>query len=203
LTSFFAFLDKKLVVADPRDIELLVLSKNDDKSAIKTLFEKYHAGLCLLAYRFTKDKDISKDLVQDVFIRFWNNRQSIEVTVSLLAYLRRSVINACLNYVEKEQRHSMVDVEVLTRTPSTASSDGDYSEQELTRQLEEAIERLPFRTRAVFLLVRKEEMSYKEVAENLDISLKAVEKEMMKALRLLREMLKNFLPTVILISTLL
>lgn len=190
-------------MADPRDNELLVLLQNDDKSAIKILFEKYHAALCLLAYRFTKDKDTSKDVVQDVFIRIWNNRQSIEITSSLSAYLKRSVVNACLNHIEKEKRHSILGVEVLVREPSAATSDRDYSEHELTMQLEKSIERLPVRTRAVFLLIRKEEMTYKEVAETLNISLKAVEKEMMKALRLLREMLKNFLPMVLLISTLL
>jgi RNA polymerase sigma-70 factor, ECF subfamily len=181
-------------VVDPRENDLLVRIKNDDRLAVKILFEKYHSPLCSIAFRFSKDRDIAKDIVQDVFVKFWANRKSIQITSSLAAYLKRSVINTALNQIEKDQRYSQVELGNLSNHPIASSSEEAFSLEELSGQLQKAINALPFRTRAVFLLIRNEEMSYKEVAEALDISLKAVEKEMMKALRLLRQMLKNYLP---------
>ena len=187
---------------DPGENELLSLLKNDDQSAIRIIFEKYHASLCILAFRLIRDRDVSKDIVQDVFTKFWNNRKSIEITSSLSAYLKRSVVNTSLNQLEKDNRHSKVELEKLPYHPLASSSDQDHSFNEISAHLELAINRLPVRTRAIFLLIRREEMSYKEVSESMNISLKAVEKEMMKALKLLREMMKHFLPVVLILPLL-
>ena len=187
---------------DPRENELLSLLKKDDQSAIKIIFEKYHASLCILAFRLTKNRDVSKDIVQDVFTKFWNNRKSIEITSSLSAYLKRSVINTSLNQLEKDNRYSKIELEKLTHHPLASASDQDHSFNEISAHLERAINTLPVRTRAIFLLIRREEMSYKEVSDSMNISLKAVEKEMMKALKLLREMMKNFLPVMLILPLL-
>lgn len=184
---------------DPRENKLLSLLKKDDQSAIKIIFEKYHTSLCILAFRLTRNRDLSKDIVQDVFTKFWNNRNTIEITSSLSAYLKRSVINAALNELEKDRRHSKIELENLPHHPLMSASDADHSFAELSSHLERAINTLPPRTRAIFLLVRREEMSYKEVSESMSISLKAVEKEMMKALKLLRGMMKNFLPVMLIL----
>ena len=184
----------------PEEKELLSLIKRGDSSAIKTLFEKYHGSLCLTAFRITRNYDVAKDIVQEVFIKFWNSRNTIEINSSLSAYLRRSVINTALNQIEKDRRYSKIEIEKLSHHPLAASSDQTQTMDELSTQLENAIDKLPPRTRAVFLLIRREEMSYKEVAGSLNISLKAVEKEMMKALKLMREMLKNFLPMLLMMS---
>jgi len=186
-------------VIDPGENELLSLLKNDDRSAIRLIFEKYHASLCILAFGLTRDRDVSKDIVQDVFTKFWNNRKSIEITSSLSAYLKRSVINTSLNQLEKDNRHSKIELEKLKHHPLVSASDQEHSFNEISAHLERAITRLPVRTRAIFLLIRREEMSYKEVSESMNISLKAVEKEMMKALKLLREMMKHFLPVMLIL----
>jgi len=189
-------------VIDPRENELLSLLKKDDQSAIKIIFENYHASLCILAFRLVKNRDVSKDIVQDVFTKFWNNRKSIEITSSLSAYLKRSVINTSLNQLEKDKRLSKIELEKLTHHPLASASDQDHSFNEISAHLERAINTLPVRTRAIFLLIRREEMSYKEVSDSMNISLKAVEKEMMKALKLLREMMKNFLPVMLILPLL-
>ena len=184
-------------MVSPEEKELLSFIRRGDTSAIKILFEKYHPSLCLTAFHLLKNRDAAKDVVQEVFIKFWNNRNTIEITSSLSAYLKRSVINTSLNEIERERRHSKIEIEKLSDHPLATSSDHSHQIDELSRQLDNAIDKLPVRTRAVFLLIRREEMSYKEVSEALGISLKAVEKEMMKALRLLRGMLKNLLPLLI------
>lgn len=185
---------------DLKDIQLLASLKNGEKSAINILFKLYHSPLCLMAFRLLRDRDAAKDVVQDVFIKVWNNRQSIEIHYSWSAYLRRSVINTSLNYLERNQRHPHVDLEALTVHPTVSPADQHQTFSELTNQVDDAIQNLPIRTRTVFVLIRQEEMSYKEVGESLQISTKAVEKEMMKALRLLRQNLRNFLPSLMLVG---
>ena len=187
-------------MADLKEKQLLASLKNGEKSAINILFQSYHAVLCSVAFRLIRDRDVAKDIVQDVFIKVWNNRHSIEINYSFSAYLRRSVVNTSLNYLEKNQRNRHVALETLNVHPEASPADQSHTFSELSNQVEKAIQNLPVRTRAVFVLIRQEEMSYKELGESLQISTKAVEKEMMKALRRLRQNLRNFLPSLILVS---
>jgi RNA polymerase sigma-70 factor (ECF subfamily) len=141
-----------------------------------------------------KDTDRSKDVVQEVFIKIWQNRKSMEITGSLHAYLRKAAVNTALNHLESANRRRVVDLAEADLTALASNTTiQEISFQELNEKAKQAILQLPVRTRTVFTLIRNEEMSYSEVADALDISSKAVEKEMMRALRLLREALKNYL----------
>jgi RNA polymerase sigma-70 factor (ECF subfamily) len=174
--------------------DLIGLLKKDDPSAIEIIFKTFHSPLCILAYSVVKDTDQAKDIVQDVFIKLWRNRQQLEITASLGPYLRKAAVNTALNYLESSNRWKKQDLgeSNLTAFASNPTAQA-ISYHDLSHRANSAMDRLPIRTRAVFTLVRNEEMSYKEVAETLGISAKAVEKEMMRALRLLREALKDFL----------
>ena len=181
----------------PSDKDLLNSIKQNDHAAIKQLFHIHHSSLCSIAYRLLKDRDAAKDIVQDVFIKFWRNRTNIEITSSLQAYLNRSVVNTALNQLEKDKRVTKVRLEDVTAPPISESGDQPHLQRELLQQVHQAIENLPVRTRGVFVLIRNEDMTYKEAALAVNISTKAVEKEMMKALKLLREMLGHVLPLLI------
>lgn len=166
-----------------------------DRGAMQVLFECFHAELCQKAYRLLDDEDEAKDVVQEVFIKLWKNRSQLQIHTSLKAYLSRAVVNTSLNWLEKQKKFNKVALEKAAPLPADSfSQEQEQITAELTRFAERAIQHLPSRTKAVFVLIRQEEMSYKQVAETLGISLKAVEKEMMKALRLLREALKEYLP---------
>ncbi len=84
--------------------ELIALLKKDDQKALKTLFDQYHAALCGLANRIVKDKDQAKDIVQEVLIKLWKNRQQLAIASSLNAYLRRATVNTALNHLESISR---------------------------------------------------------------------------------------------------
>jgi len=184
--------------------DLLELLRKDDPSAIKHIFDSYHPTLCMLAYRVLKDTDQAKDSVQDVFIRLWRNRQHLEITGSLAAYLKKATVNTALNVVKSRTRFNkqglgQTDLSAL----ASNLTEEDVFYKELTQKADNAINDLPERTRIVFTLIRSEEMSYKEVAATLRISTKAVEKEMMKALRLLRKALGDYLTNALVIALLL
>jgi RNA polymerase sigma-70 factor (ECF subfamily) len=183
--------------------DLIELFKKNDPSAIETIFKTFHSSLCRVAYTIVKDTDQAKDIVQDVFVKVWQNRNHLTITGSLGAYLRKAAVNTALNYLESSHRSKKQELGEthLTMFASNPTAEA-ISHVELTQQANKAIDELPVRTRIVFRLIRNEDMSYKEVAETLDISPKAVEKEMMRALRLLREALKEFLnPSLILLLT--
>lgn len=169
---------------------------------MKALFEAYHAQLCQVSYRIVQDPEEAKDVVQEVFIKLWKNRQALQLHTSLLAYLRRAVVNTSLNWLEKQKRFTPNALEKAeAQLPLTNQVEQGHTAGELAQLAEQAIQQLPPRTKAIFTLIRHEEMSYKEVAKALEISTKAVEKEMMKALRLLREALKEYLPVWVLIAS--
>jgi RNA polymerase sigma-70 factor (ECF subfamily) len=173
--------------------ELITLLRSSDSSSIKPVFDRYHAALCFTAFKILKDHDQAKDIVQDVFIKIWNARHNLNIT-SLEAYLKRATINTALNYLEQRDRYKKEPIQestLLSRATNTVSD--ELSMNELSTHANNAINNLPPRTRTVFTLIRSEEMSYREVAETLGISIKAVEKEMIKALKLLRESLRSFL----------
>lgn len=181
--------------------DLTALIRKDDPSAMEILFKTYHASLCRLAYRMTKDADQAKDIAQEVFIKLWKNRRALQISTTLEGYLKRAVINTALNHLESVSRHATQPLESADLT-SRAHNTVEHTviADELSQKASQAIHDLPVRTRMVFTLIRMEEMSYSEVAEALGISPKAVEKEMMKALRLLREALKEYLgPAAILV----
>ena len=182
-----------MIPADEKN--LIEALRRDDRSAIDTIFLKYHTLLCRISFRIVNETDEAKDVVQDVFIKLWRNRRELRIDYSLEAYLKRAVVNTSLNRIESKKRFTTLDLQGLTqRDVGERIVEQQHGLTELSSQVDDAINKLPVRTRAVFTLIRLEEMSYKEVSESLNISIKAVEKEMMKALKLLREALKDYLP---------
>jgi RNA polymerase sigma-70 factor (ECF subfamily) len=184
-------------VITPDEQQLVLLLKQGDALALEKLFHQYHAPLCILAFRLLRDHDKAKDVVQEVFIKVWKGRESLEVSYSLQAYLKRAVVNTALNIIDQNSRRKNVSLEENIDRPDPRGASSDQELSELQKAVNDALEQLPPRTKAVFTLIRMEEMTYREVASTLAISEKAVEKEMMKALKLLRTALRDYLPALI------
>ena len=182
-----------LSVIPENEKQLLDALKQDDPSAFRSIFATYHSLLCRLSYKIVTDEDAAKDLVQDVFIKLWQNRKKLNIQHSLAFYLKRAVVNASINYLDRTRKFVAITPAQTDAAHSPHHAEQSQSYQELSTQIDKAITNLPPRTRAVFTLIRFDEMSYKEVADSLNISIKAVEKEMMKALSILRQSLKDYL----------
>lgn len=172
--------------------EVLTRLKADDKSALKTLFQAYYAYVCSNILRIVKDRVLVEDLAQEVFLRFWQKRHQIEVNTSLKAYLRRMAINEALAHLRK-QKVFEEEINPETMGGTTAGGEKQFLHMELEDHIRLAIDQLPPRCRTVFQLSRFEQLSYKEIAEQMDISVKTVENQMGKALKFLRTALKNYL----------
>jgi len=174
--------------------EILKLLKADDPGTVKQLFYQFYPFLCNTVFRILKDKALAEDLAQDTFFKFWEKRQDINIQTSLKAYLRRMAVNESLYYLRKNKKFQKEEgIEPSDIGIATETVEDQLLHQELEDKISAAIKTLPPRCQEVFRLSRFEELSYKEIAAKMDISIKTVENQMGKALKLLRAALKEYM----------
>lgn len=159
---------------------------------VEWLFRKYYVPLCKSLYRTLRDASFAEDIVQEVFLKVWEMRENLKMDEAIQAYLYRSCYNSALNFLKSKKPQTGLELlnEVL---PGTETAEMQMNLLETEEQILQAIDALPPKTKLVFSMSRFEELSYKEIAERLDISLKSVEKHMGIALQRLRENLKEYL----------
>lgn len=173
--------------------QLLNRLKSDDKGALQEIFQDNYQKVCGAIFRLTKDTGITEDLAQEVFFRFWQKRHQIEITASLDAYLRRMAVNEGLAYL-RSRKYFTEEIEPHSAQMSDSNTAEDrYLHSELEQNIRSAIDGLPPKCRMVFQLSRYEELSYQEIADQMEISIKTVENQMGKALKILRQELKGYL----------
>ena len=165
---------------------------------VEILFRKYYAGLCKSLYKILRDATLAEDIVQEVFLKVWEVRETLKMEDAIQSYLYRSCYNAALNFLKQQKKNTDLDNLETTITASD-SAERHLNFQETEAEIQKAIDALPPKTKVVFSLSRFEELSYKEIADRLDISLKSVEKHMGIALQRLRENLKEYLVAVFLL----
>ncbi|MEZ4985061.1 MAG: RNA polymerase sigma-70 factor [Saprospiraceae bacterium] len=175
----------------------LVQLRAGDRSALKQIFDAQYQPVCHAIYRFVQDPGLSEDLAQEVFVRFWEKREDIHIESNLGAYLRRMAVNEALAYLRKKSRFLADELPAQLPGQQAAAADEQLATTELAERITHAINELPPRCRVVFQLSRFEEKSYQEIADSLDISIKTVENQMGKALKLLREKLGDYLTTLL------
>jgi RNA polymerase sigma-70 factor, ECF subfamily len=181
----------------PDDQGLLEAVSRSDEAAFDALFRTWYAPLCRYASGLTDgDLDEAEDVVQQVFIKFWEQRAGLTVHWSVKAYLYKMVHNRCLNRLRDARirdQYKMRQAQVLEN--SFESAGAQVAEQEVNERLRRALTALPPQCRQVFELSRFEELKYREIADHLNISIKTVEAQMGKALRVLREHFADYLMT--------
>ena len=169
---------------DPDNIRSITIA------AYEELFMIHYKALALTAYRLLNDRNAAQDIVQDVFCTVWEKKDQLQITTSLKSYLFRMVINQSLNYLKKNKAQlsrETLYTSYLNTEVDTTTNGIDFKETE--KRIEQAINSLPPTCRLVFVLSRYEQFSYKLIASELNISVKAVENHMMKALKSLRNIL--------------
>lgn len=165
----------------------------NDRTVLQELFEAHYPSVCGAIHRLVGDRGMTEDLAQQVFIRFWEKREKINITTSPGAYLHRMAINEALAFLRSKKNRSPEEITATTPMGSAPDVEQDVLQGELKEQILRAVNTLPPRCRAVFQLSRFEEMSYQEIADKLGISIKTVEHQIGKALRVMREQLKPYL----------
>ena len=178
--------------------QLLVTLQAGDITAFEMIFKTYYQPLCNYAYSFVHDRDESEEIVQATFLSVWEKKDNLTIHTGVKPYLYAMVRNAALNVLKHEkikQQHATVELAVAER--SVESVTRTVMASELEDRIYKALNKLPEQCRLVFKLSRFEELKYAEIAEQLNISIKTVENQMGKALKIMREQLKDYLPLLI------
>ena len=179
---------------NPSEKIILQSIKGGDVNIYRELFSKYSQSLFYYACKFISD-DEARDIVQEVFMALWQQRNNLEISTSLNSYLFGVTRNKCLKQLRqldgKTDALSIKEAEYYEGNSNTISS---IIEQELSDKYQDALKQLPPKCLEVFLLSRQLDLKNKEIAAQLEISEKAVEKHISKALKHLRKELKEYLP---------
>lgn len=177
---------------EPSESQILTLLKDGKEKGIEILFEQYFKLLCLRAIRVVKHQEVAEDLVQELFLEIWNKRETINIKSSFKSYLSRSIVNRSLNWL-RANKQIFEDAETgLMHTTDNYSISAELQKEELETYINGCIDDLPEKCRQVFVLSRFEQLSYKEIAAKLEISVKTVENQISKALKLLRSRLETY-----------
>ena len=187
---------KNLNVKGIDDNNLITLLQQGDRNAYKQLFIKYYSPLCEYASQYISDDD-SEELVQELMLFLWETRENLVIETSLKSYLFISTKHRCLNAIRKNQYHERIHNQIYEKIKDQFEDPDYYFVNELTENIQKAIENLPETYRETFAMSRFGEKTNVQIAEELGISVKTVEYRISQALKILRFKLKDYLPLLI------
>ena len=176
------------------DADLLAGLRRGDTASFDSIFREWYPRLVLIADRLVGERQVAEDLAQEVFLELWRRRDSLALETTVHAYLLQSVRNRSLNHLRHVhvRRRSVPDV--VEMAGASKPADAEAVAAELAIAINEALASLTPRCREVFQMSRDRGLKYSEIATQLGISVKAVEAQMGKALRVMREQLAPWLP---------
>lgn len=186
------------------DDRLLEKIKNSDEIAFKIIYKKYYPRLYYYILEFVVFKDIAENIIQDTFFTFWTKRKDLKENSNLSAYLFTVAKNNCL-YRLRDQRYrqklfstSVISPEEFELNLEVFDSldTSSITIDEIERIIKRTLDELPPQNRNVFILSRFHDRKNKEIAEELNISVKVVEKHITKSLKIFRSALKDYLPLI-------
>lgn len=190
---FYSYINVLMI----RDEEIIKQIKEGNIDAFNALFKAFYMPLYFSCRKFIASPDEAKDLLQNVFLRFWEKREEIDIHTSLKAYLFRSVQNECLNYLrsvpfytsEKNmQENTQTDISDSHATPDTV-----LSIIEMEQIIKNTIKQLPPQCKTIFILSRLKGLKNQQIAQKLNISVRTVDTQIYRALKVLKTRLKDYL----------
>lgn len=167
-----------------------------DKLSFKKLFELHYSPLCNFVYRITDDIDQAEDIVQDIFVKVWNDPDLLDGNKNINSYMYSMVRNRALEVIRRENISQKINQQLLYIQNNATDTNVEEDEIEkllLIEQIYVSIRQLPPKCSEVFTLSKVNGLTYTQIAEKMNISVKTVENHMGKALRLMREFLTKSL----------
>lgn len=175
------------------DSVLLSLLHNSDKNAYKQLFIKYFSPLTEYASQFVSDDD-AEELVQELMLYIWENREELFIEKSLKSYLFAAIRFRCLNAIKKRQYQEQIHSLIYEKIKDQFEDPDYYMVNELVYLIRKAVDELPETYRKTFMLSRFGVRTNVQIAKELDISIKTVEYHIRQSLKIMRIKLKDYLP---------
>jgi RNA polymerase sigma-70 factor (ECF subfamily) len=173
---------------------LLDKLKAGDQSAFTTIFSTYYRDLVIFANSFTKQIEVSEEIVQEVFVNFWDSRNQIFIKTSLKSYLLKTVQNRCIDWLRHLKIRDKYSGMVLDNAILMENDTENYIfHSELEKDLYKALGELPAELSKTFKMSRIDGIKYQEIAEELGVSVRTIEVRVAKVLTLLHEKLRDYL----------
>ena len=177
---------------------LLSAMQHGDIKAYGVLFRRYYPMLCAYATKFVELKD-AEEIVQDVMLWLWENRETQTFETSISQYLFKAVYHRAINLIVRHQSQLRADTLFYENMHEMLQDTDFYQFEELQKRIKEAVDALPPAYREAFVMHRFDNKSYKEIAEVLQVSPKTVDYRIQQALKQLRITLKDYLPLILLL----
>ena len=181
-------------IQEPGPIPLVF---NGEGETFEMLFKAHFKSLYGYAHTIVKDEMAAEEMVQNVFLKIWEKKGGLNIQSPALAYLYKSVYHESLNYL----KHQKVKAAYQAHTTYQMKNQADHASKimlsELEQQINKALDELPEQCRTIFQMSRFEELKYQEIADRLGLSIKTVENQMGKALKIMRLKLVDYLPFLI------
>lgn len=187
-------------------VEKVLISKLiiGDYSAFSGIYTAYYQDLVLFATRFTHDLNNAEEIVQDTFVRLWEEHESVKVNISLKSYLLKIVQNKCIDWYRHKKIMQTHNNFVIGSSPQFIYDTDSYIlYSELQEQIEAALCKLPKDISEVFKMSRNKGLKYHEIADILNVSVRTIEVRIGKALAMLRNHLKEYFVIIIVFFSLL
>lgn len=163
-----------------------------DEKVFETIFRDHYESLVHFARKYVMADDLAEEVVQEVFSNLWIKSGALEIKTTVKSYLFGAVRNACLNFLKHEKvKLAFANNERFVQSEAEIT---DFLElDELKERIEQAYAKIPDKCREIFEMSRHEGKKYQEIADELNLSVKTVENQMGKALKILREELKDYI----------
>ena len=175
------------------DKEILKQIKEGNKAAFEALFKQYYRMLVIFAAKYLRSTKDAEELVQQVFVSFWEKAPVTDITTSLTAYLYRWTANACINRIKHLKIKDKYAQYAMQEIQSSFDDNISFIEPDLEKDIRKAVENLPEKCREIFIKSRFENKKNSEIAAELGISEKTVENQMTIALKKLRAELAHYM----------
>jgi RNA polymerase sigma-70 factor (family 1) len=164
--------------------------------ALEYLFHQYYDDLCRYTFVFTKDIAVAENIVQDLFVYVWEHRETIEIRLSFESYLFQASRYKALNY-KRDNSHKVDKLSILKeqfRGEVSVGADEAIELKELNQIVSEAIDLLPDRCQQIFRLSRTDELSYREIAELMNISISTIDNQVNTAIKKIKTHVRRYYP---------
>ncbi|EOR94322.1 RNA polymerase ECF-type sigma factor [Arcticibacter svalbardensis MN12-7] len=173
------------------DDELIIRLKNDDSEAFSLLYQKYASSLYYACYNLIRNKAECEDAIQDLFSDLWIKRSALNINLSLKGYLYTAARNRILMRIRSHK--IMVNLDEIAALTNSRTADDQLMERELKLHLHKELANLPVKCAQIFTLSRNKQLSNKEIAIQLNLSIKTVENQITIAIRRLRSTMRDFI----------
>jgi RNA polymerase sigma-70 factor (family 1) len=167
--------------------------RQGDHEAFVMLFKKYYQPLYRFSGRLVWDAQAAENIVQDLFVTLWIQKNHLKITSGLKSYLYQAVKNRALTHLKKARRMGSLINPLAIKSGTAASPEETYLNKELYTAVHQAIAKLPNKCRHIYLMKRYDNLAYAEIAETLNISLNTVKTQLQRALKSLEKQLASYL----------